>query len=385
MVSSVPANPLKIAMISYYLPSASKIGVGYQVHELANELSRRGNEVTVFSECPPVDGALYGHKHIRLSGSLRTFRFATQLRKVDFSGFDALHAHGDDYWLWRRRVPVHVRTIHGSCFEEALTIKGSKERLRMVLLGLSEVLASVVADHPVVVSPQTRRWTPWVDVVIPNGVDTTRFRPAKYRSSEPSILFVGTWGGRKRGADLAQAFTRDVLPAVPDARLQMVCQDAPPNPGSRVTVLGQLSDAELAAAYQRSWAFCLPSDYEGFGIPYVEAMASGLPIVATPNVGARYVLNEGKAGVIVPLADIGVALRDLLLNSEDRNRLTAASLERAQAFTLSSVADAYEALYRGRSERRGEQFAKTRKRRLRRLRPSTLSRSTDALSVRNGT
>jgi len=44
-------RPLRIAMISYYLPSESKIGVGYQVHELANELARRGHHVDVFSPC----------------------------------------------------------------------------------------------------------------------------------------------------------------------------------------------------------------------------------------------------------------------------------------------------------------------------------------------
>ena len=73
-------------MISYYLPSGSKIGVGYQVHELATELVRRGHQVDVFSDCPPVEGAVYGHHHVHLSGSLRTFRFATQLRKVDLRG-----------------------------------------------------------------------------------------------------------------------------------------------------------------------------------------------------------------------------------------------------------------------------------------------------------
>ena len=78
-------SPLKIAMVSYYLPSDSKIGVGYQAHELATELVRRGHSVDMFSPCPPVVGAIYGHRQIRLTGSLRTFRFATALRRVDLS------------------------------------------------------------------------------------------------------------------------------------------------------------------------------------------------------------------------------------------------------------------------------------------------------------
>ncbi len=348
--SSTPDGPtdraLSIAMISYYLPSGSKIGVGYQVHELANELSRRGHRVTVFSDCPPVNGALYSHERVALQGRFRTFRFALRLRRTDFSDFDVIHAHGDDYWLWRHRVPVHVRTVHGSCFEEALTIRGTKERLRMVLLGLSEVLASLVADETVVVSPRTRRWMPWVRSVVPNGVDTQRFLPSGRPSLRPTVLFVGTWHGRKRGRDLAEAFGRDVLPAVPDARLHMVTRDAPAEPGPGVDVLGELSDADLVAQYQQAWVFCLPSDYEGFGIPYAEALACGLPVVATPNVGARYVLDEGAAGVIAPLPEIGRVLRDLLRSADDRQRLSVAAADRTRLFALDVVAQSYERIYR---------------------------------------
>lgn len=338
---------LRIAMISYYLPSGSKIGVGFQVHELADELARRGHDVVVFSECPPVEGALYGHRRIHLSGRLRTFRFATALRRVDFSSYDVLHAHGDDYWLWRRRVRRHIRTIHGSCFEEALRIRGFTERLRMLLLGFSEVLASLVADETAVVSPRTRVWTPWVRTVIPNGVDATRFRPdPSQRSPRPTVLFVGTWWNRKRGKDLAAAFQNDVLPAIPDARLEMVARDAPDDPGDGIEILGEVSDARLREAYQRAWVFCLPSDYEGFGIPYAEAMMSGLPVVATPNVGARYVTDNGAAGVLVPLDDLGRTLCSVLQDASRREDLTAASIERAEVFALSRVVDEYEALYR---------------------------------------
>lgn len=340
------SSPLRIAMISYYLPSGSKIGVGYQVHELANEFVRRGHHVDVFSECPPVEGALYGHRRVQLSGPLRTFRFATSLQRVDFSSYDVLHAHGDDYWLWRRRVPRHVRTLHGSCFEEALRIKGAKEKARMILLGFSEVLASVVADVTVAVSPATLRWTPWVKHVIPNGVDTSRFHPSEgIRNDHPTVLFVGTWRGRKRGADLARMFSDQVRPVIPDAELLMVTQDAPSDTGEGVTVLGRLSDEQLADAYARSWVFCLPSTYEGFGIPYAEAMASGVPVLATPNIGARYVTDEGRYGVLAELDQLGSELCALLPDKARLDELSKASLERSQEFALSRVADRYEELY----------------------------------------
>lgn len=338
---------LRIAMISYYLPSGSKIGVGYQAHELANEFARRGHTVDMYSECPPMEGARYGHYRINLSGPLRTFRFATHLRKVDFSGYDVIHAHGDDYWMWRPRVPVHVRTLHGSCFEEALRIKGVKEKTRMVLLGLSEVLASVVADVTVAVSPATLRWTPWVRTVIPNGIDTTRFHPRPAaKSDHPTVLFVGTWGGRKRGSELARIFSEEVRPAVPDAELLMVTRDAPDNPGDGVRVLGRLSDAELEQAYATAWAFCLPSSYEGFGIPYVEAMASGLPVVSVPNIGARYVTADGEFGVLAEMDGLGAALRRVLTDPDELDALSKAGLRRSRDFSLTRVADAYERVYR---------------------------------------
>lgn len=341
-------DPLRIAMISYYLPSESKIGVGYQVHELAGELVRRGHDVDVFSACGPVEGARYGHRHVPLSGALRTFRFALALRHVDFSGYDVLHAHGDDYWLWRRRVPRHIRTLHGSCFEEAIRIRGVKEKARMVALGFSEVLASLVADHTVVVSPGTRRWTPWVRTVIPNGVDVTRFTPdAAVRRERPTVLFIGTWGGRKRGRELAEAFAAHVRPAIPEAELRMVTQDAPVEVPSGVTTLGRLTDEQLRAELASAWVFCLPSSYEGFGIPYVEAMASGAAVVSTPNVGARYVTGEGRYGRLAELGDLGRALVELLTDPELRGAYRKAGLLRTSTFSLTGVVDQYLALYRG--------------------------------------
>ena len=340
------ADPLRIAMISYYLPSESKIGVGYQVHALASALADRGHDVTVLSACAPVEGARYGHRLVRPRGSLRTFRFATQLRRLDLSSYDVLHAHGDDYWMWRRRARGHVRTLHGSCFEEALHIKGAVERLRMLLLGFSEVLASVVADRTVVVSPATRRWTPWVRSVIPNGVSLAPAPAGTPRAPHPVVLFVGTWEARKRGRLLAEAFVEHVVPKLPDAELWMVSRDVPASVHPQVKALGRVSDEELAGLYARAWVFCLPSSYEGFGIPYAEAMAAGTPVLATPNPGSRYVTDEGRAGVLADEDDLGRALLDLLTDEDARAEYARRGHERAGSFTLDAVASAYEALYR---------------------------------------
>lgn len=334
-------------MISYYLPSGSKIGVGFQAHEMANALVKRGHHVDMFSACSPVEGALYEHREVALAGSLRTFRFAWALRNAGIDDYDVLHAHGDDYWLWRRRARVHVRTMHGSSFEEARRVPGIWEKLRMLLLGFSEVLATAVADVTVAVSPSTRKWTPWVRRVIPNGVDTARFHPEPARRAlVPTVLFVGTWRNRKRGAALAAAFQAEVLPALPEARLEMVCRDVPDDPGPGVVPLGELSDEDLVSAYQRAWVFSLPSTYEGFGIPYAEAMASGLPVVATPNVGARYVTDEGRAGVLVPLEKLGQALRDVLADAAARESLMQRSAARVEKFALTRVVEEYESIYR---------------------------------------
>ena len=344
---------LRIAMISYYLPTGSKIGVGHQVDVLSRALVERGHQVDVVSGCPPSPDTPYRTRQVRLVGSLRTFRFATKLRKLDLTGYDVIHAHGDNYWLWKRRAPVHIRTLHGSNLSEAIHIRGFKEKSRMALLGLTELLASVVSDTSVAVSPGTRRWTPWVRKVVPNGVDLRAFHPdGSKRADHPVILFVGTWGGRKRGGDLAEAFVRDVRTRIPNAELWMVTRDAPADLPAGIMPLGRVTDNKLQELYRQAWVFCLPSSYEGFGIPYVEAMASGTPVVATPNVGSRYVLTEG-AGVLAPLDRLGRTLADVLQNAKWRAALAEAGLERARDFSLDSVVDRYEEIYLSRLCRPG--------------------------------
>jgi glycosyltransferase involved in cell wall biosynthesis len=342
--SREPDGPLRIALSSFYLPSESKIGAGYQAHGLAQALVDAGHHVTLFSPCRRPDDARYEHRLVEVPGPLRTFRWALRLRAQDFDEFDVFHAAGDDYWFVGKRRPAHVRTMHGSCLAEAAHIRGVKERVRMTLLGLGEVLATLVADRTVLVSENTRRWFPWVRTVIPNGVDLALFRPEGAREPDPTILFVGTYHNRKRGRLLAESFAAEILPALPTARLWMVCTDAPGASG--VEVLGRLTDEDLADRYRRAWVFCLPSTYEGFGVPYIEALASGAPVVATPNVGAREVLDEGRFGVLSDDTSLGADVLALLRDEPRRAHLAKVGADRAADYDWAVVVSRYEAIYR---------------------------------------
>jgi phosphatidyl-myo-inositol alpha-mannosyltransferase len=336
---------MKIAITSLYLPSGSKIGVGYQVHHLANALVGRGHQVTVLSQTGASEDSRYEVEVVPPARRLSTFAFAWDLRRCDFSGFDVLNAHGDDWFLWGRRRPRHVHTFHGSCLAEMLHSRTLTGKIRMGALALCEYNACFLADELVTVSENTRRFIPMVRKVIPNGVDLGAYLPTGEKSAAPSILFVGTMHGRKRGALLVERFQQEIRKRVPGAELWLVCEN--PVEGEGIRWFGRVPFEKLTELYRRAWAFCLPSTYEGFGIPYIEAMASGTPVVATPNVGAREVLGGGRFGLLPEDDRLAESLIRVLEDGELRGRLQEAGLERAQDFGFDRVCAQYEALYSG--------------------------------------
>jgi glycosyltransferase involved in cell wall biosynthesis len=196
------------------------------------------------------------------------------------------------------------------------------------------------------VSANTARYNPFVRQFIPNGVDRTIFYPvAGAKTPEPSILFVGTLDGRKRGVLLIKWFTENIRPRFPNASLHMV--SPPGKAGAGVNYHTDISGAEIAELYRRCWIYASPSLYEGFGLPYLEAMASATPVVATPNPGSREVLGGGRYGVLADDAAFPEAVLNLLGDAAKREALVPPGLERAAEYDVTSMIDAYEArLYR---------------------------------------
>jgi glycosyltransferase involved in cell wall biosynthesis len=147
---------------------------------------------------------------------------------------------------------------------------------------------------------------------------------------EPLVLFAGSVFNRRRVPDLIAAFPL-VLSAVPDARLDIIGENRTcprqdletlcraSGAGDRIRIRSYVPDAELADAFTRASAFAFLSEYEGFGLPPLEALARGVPAVLLDTPVAREVF--GLAARYVPPGDIpaiAAALVDLVGNPAAR-------------------------------------------------------------------
>ena len=192
--------------------------------------------------------------------------------------------------------------------------------------------------------------------VIPHGLSHTPvtadqiedFR-ARWDLTRPYILWVGTREPRKNLPTLLAAYRQ-----MEDADLDLVLvgpagwgsdpTDAPLAP-DRVHVLGRLDDADLACAYAGARVFTFPSLWEGFGLPVLEAMAHGTPVVTSAGTCMEEV--TGDAGLLVEPTDadaLAAALRTAAGDAHDD--LAAAGIERARRFTWEASAAAHAEVYR---------------------------------------
>jgi glycosyltransferase involved in cell wall biosynthesis/SAM-dependent methyltransferase len=172
--------------------------------------------------------------------------------------------------------------------------------------------------------------------------DVNAFK-AKYGITKPYFILVGAGNGYKNGILFFQAFTQ----LASSSGFDIVCTGsggilAPEfracTSGSTVHML-QLSDEELAIAYSGAVSLVYPSKYEGFGMPIVEAMACGCPVITCPNASIPEV--AGEAAIYVNDNDvdaIAIALCDVQ-KPRVRKALVEAGLAQAKKFSWAKMAN----------------------------------------------
>lgn len=167
-------------------------------------------------------------------------------------------------------------------------------------------------------------------ICIPNGCDQNRFRPLQegvedFHLGDPMLLYVGYLCGHKGVIELIRSLP-DIREEYPSVMLALIgygpCSNFlkeevhKRNLTENVTFLGYVSDEELPIYYNACDVFVTPSYWEGFGLPILEAMACGKPVVARnvtaqkdhildSNAGELFNSNKEMAGAIIEVLDMG--------------------------------------------------------------------------------
>jgi glycosyltransferase involved in cell wall biosynthesis len=260
-------------------------------------------------------------------------------------------------WLLRRRRPAlahfqhalplacpcpAVVTVHDLSFEHDANAMGRRDRRIFKLVVPREARG---ARRVIAVSERTKRdligaygIPPERIAVIPHGVDPA-FGPGANGARE-YLLYVGAIQARKNPLAAAEAAATVGLPLVvagPEREPALARELE----RRGVDLRGYVVKDELARLYRGAACLVLPSRYEGFGLPVLEAMACGTPVVANPDPALREV--AGDAAVYAEPGGLVEAIRRALA---DRDRLVAAGLERASLFSWDETARRTLAVYR---------------------------------------
>jgi glycosyltransferase involved in cell wall biosynthesis len=230
---------------------------------------------------------------------------------------------------------------------------------RMIAAAAQRADIIVTGSHDAAAGLRSRFQLPGEIVVVHHGVDHSRFAPAGDPSTDasvdadalarhgvtaPFIAFASTIEPRKDVPSLVRAFAR-IAPTHPDVQLVLAGGDgwgiaearaAIESSGVATRILrpGYLDDATLAALFRRAEVIAYPSLVEGFGMPALEALASGTPLVTTSGSALEEIV--GDAGLLVPPANVDALAQALTTVLDDPTvaaRLRAAGPPRAATFT----------------------------------------------------
>ncbi len=283
------------------------------------------------------------------------------LPKLDsyVSGLDVVHATGGIIPATSRPLVVTQHdlawvhhpamfTSHGVRFFRRC-LQRTIERSQRVVVPSKATGADLAANG---VDPSLIRVVPWgVDQARTSEEEVERVR-ARFDLPGRYVLSVGTLEPRKNLRRLIEAFSRAAPPDValaivgPTGWQEDVTAAVAPL-GDRAKTLGFVSRSDLVALYGGAAAFAYPSLFEGFGLPVLEAMAQGAPVITSAGTATEELAADG-AGLLVDPTDtesISNALGDVLVGGAEVNALTATAAARVAEFTWQRTADLTVAVY----------------------------------------
>ncbi|MYR05757.1 glycosyltransferase [Gordonia sp. SID5947] len=354
---------MRIGMVC---PYSFDVPGGVQAHvvELAQVFIGRGHEVSVLApaadetQLPDYVVSAGPALAIPYNGSVSRVSFSPKgylrLRNwVDESGFDVLHVHEPNapsismLSLMVASGPI-VTTFHTST---------TRSMWLSVFQGILRPYHERISGK-IAVSELARRWqmeSLGSDAVeIPNGIDVGGFADAQPLDGYPwpghTILFLGRYDEPRKGIDILMRALPSIVAEFPDVRVLIVgggseraLRRRAGTLASHLVFLGQVDDATKARALRSADVYCAPNlGGESFGIVLVEAMAAGAAVVASDLNAFRRVLDDGRAGRLVPTGSpeaLSGAVRELLGDGEARAELVRAGRRRADRYDWSRVAD----------------------------------------------
>jgi phosphatidylinositol alpha-mannosyltransferase len=350
-------------------------GVTEHVHHTAIELEKRGHEVTIITANFNRDDKQYDGQRVRRVGFDVTipangafcnvtfgFRLADQLRELEREKkFDIVHIHSPVDPILPLIATKTFSAPKVGTFHTYMDSSLGFEIMQHFTMKIFQRLAGRIAVSSAA-SEFFNRYFPGEYRVIPNGVDTDRFHSnvsqlEKYRDGSLNILFVGRLDPRKGLKYLLKAMPI-VLAAVPKARLIVVGGGAlreyyrtfvTDDIRDRVIFEGFVPATVLPSYFATADLFIAPATAgESFGIVLLEAMASGVPIIASNIIGYNTVLNDGREGFLVtkeqPLR-LAEKIIELLRDTELRKRLGNQGIQTASQYSWPKVTDRIEAYY----------------------------------------
>jgi phosphatidylinositol alpha-mannosyltransferase len=358
---------MKVGLVSPY-DFASPGGVTDHVQHLARQLRLFGHVVRIFAPSSRADIDFDSREFYRIGSPISipvndsvaritlSFHLANQVAAIiEQERFDVLHFHEPlmpalPLTMLRMSPAANVGTFHAFSHSNIGYYYG-----RGLLQPYLERIHRGIAVSDPARSFFNRYFPDFPLRVIPNGIDVNVFKPGlspirHLRDDNVNILFVGRLEKRKGLGDLLRGY-EFMRARVPQSRL-IIVGDGPlrgkvesyisrhrlPN----VVLAGYVPDSVKPRYYDSADIFCAPATgAESFGIVLLEAMASGLPVVATEVPGYMSVLEPGRDSLTVRpkgWAELGAALIILARDAELRRRMGAYGHEKARRYAWESVA-----------------------------------------------